>query len=209
MISRIVGTLEALEGLEATVRPEPGGVSHQVLIPAYATDGLRDFIGGSITLHTIEYLEPQGPGGTMIPRLIGFSSARDRRFFELLTSRVEGVGNRKALRSLAHPPGAIARAIAGGDTAWLRQLPEIGAKTAERMIVELRDKVAPFLAGLEPALEPKRVEPRDDDPAAEAVAALQALGETRPDAERMVAKALRRDPKPATPEAIVQAAYAS
>lgn len=208
MISRLVGTLEALEGLEAIVRPEPGGVSHQVLIPAYATDALRDRVGGPVTLHTIEYLEPQGPGGTLIPRLIGFESSRDRRFFELLTSRVEGVGNRKALRSLAHPPGAIARAIASGDTAWLRELPEVGAKTAERMIVELRDRVAPFLAGVDPAVEPKPVAARDGDPAAEAVAALLALGETRPDAERMVAKALRRDPKLATPEAIVQAAYA-
>lgn len=208
MISRISGTLEALDGLEATIRPEPGGVSYQVFLPAYSTDVLRDSIGKNLTLHTIQYVEQQGPSGAMTPRLIGFASVRDRRFFELLTANVEGVGNRKALRALVHPPAAIARAVASSDAAWLQQLPEIGKKTAERMIVELRDRVAPFLIGDAASIEPKGPPLRDDDPASEAIGALTALGETRADAERMVHKALRRNPKLATPDAIVQAAYA-
>ncbi len=208
MITRISGTLEGLEGLEATIRPEPGGVSYQVLVPAFAADTLHELVGKPVTLHTIQYLEPQGPGGAMVPRLVGFAGARDRRFFELLTGNVEGIGNRKALRALVQTPGAIARAIAGGDAAWLQQLPEIGKKTAERMIVELRDKVGAFLVGDDFGIEPKGARPiRADDPAAGAIGALIALGETRADAERMVQKALRKDPKLATPDAIVQAAY--
>jgi hypothetical protein len=49
---------------------------------------------------------------------------------------------------------------------------------------------------------------RDDDPASQAIGALVALGETRPDAERMVQKALRKNPKLASADSIVQAAYA-
>lgn len=208
MISRLTGLLEALEGLEAVVRPEPGGVSYQVLVPAFATDGLREQVGKSVTLHTIQYFEPQGPGGALVPRLIGFASIRDRRFFELLTGQVEGIGNRKALRSLVHAPAAIARAIAGNDTAWLQQLPEVGRKTAEKICLELRDKVAPFLAGSEAAgIEPKGAALREDDATGAAVRALVALGEQRPDAERMVRKALSKNPKLKTPDAIVQAAY--
>ncbi len=207
MITRISGTLEGLEGLEAIIRPEPGGISYQVLVPAFATDGLRDDVGKSVTLHTIQYFEPQGPGGALVPRLIGFTSVRDRRFFEMLTGSVEGVGNRKGLRALVHAPASIARAIAQGDAAWLQQLPEIGKKTAERMIVELKDKVGPFLLGDDFAIEPKGKAIRADDPATEAIRALVALGETRTDAERMVQKALRKDPKLGTADAIVQAAY--
>ncbi len=210
MITRISGTLESLEGLEAIIRPEPGGVWYQVLVPAFATDSLREHVGRPTTLHTIQYFEAQGPGGTLIPRLIGFTSVRDRRFFEALTGNVEGVGNRKALRALVHPPAAIARAIATADIAWLKQLPEIGKKTAERMVVELKDKVAPFLLGDDFGTEPKvGARPaRDDDPPSQAIGALVALGETRPDAERMVQKAMRKNPKLATADSIVQAAYA-
>lgn len=209
MISRLTGLLEALEGLEAVVRPEPGGVSYQVLVPAFATDGLRDQVGKPVTLHTIQYFEPQGPGGALVPRLVGFLSIRDRRFFELLTSQVEGIGNRKALRSLVHPPAAIARAVANNDTAWLQQLPEVGRKTAEKICLELRDKVGPFLSGTDaPGIEPKAPPLPEDDATGAAVRALVALGEMRPDAERMVRKALSRNPKLKTADAIVQAAYA-
>lgn len=209
MITRIIGTLESIEGLEATLRPEPGGVSYQVLVPAFAADGLRESVGKVITLHTIQYFEAQGPGGTLIPRLVGFTSVRDRRFFELLTGNVEGIGNRKALRALVHPPAAIARAISSGDASWLHELPEIGKKTAERMIVELKDRVGPFLLGEDFGVEPKGAArpAREDDPATEAIGALVALGETRADAERMVQKALRKNPKLGSADAIVQAAY--
>jgi Holliday junction DNA helicase RuvA len=140
----------------------------------------------------------------MIPRLVGFLSAQERRFFELLTS-VDGMGNRKALRALAQDPALIARAIAGGDTPWLTRLPEIGKKTAEKVILELKDKVTGFLtaeevAGLDAAATTV------PGPAAAAISALVALGESRPDAERLVRTALARKPGLGTPDEIVAAA---
>jgi Holliday junction resolvasome RuvABC DNA-binding subunit len=90
MITRISGTLEALEGIEAVIRPEGSGLSHQVLLPAYLAERLGGQVGRPINLFTLEYLEGQGQGSSYIPRLIGFSSAQERRFFDLLTS-VDGL----------------------------------------------------------------------------------------------------------------------
>jgi Holliday junction DNA helicase RuvA len=206
MITRLAGMLEAVEGIEATVRLE-GGVWRQVLVPVYLADGLRERIGSAVTLHTLEYLESQGQGSSYIPRLIGFGSAQERRFFELLTG-VDGFGNKKALRALAHEPALIARAIVGNDAAWLTQLPEIGKKTAEKVILELKGKVQPFLTaseirGLD---DGARGEPEPVGAAGEAIAALVALGETRTDAERKVRHAASRDRALATADQLVAAA---
>ena len=62
----------------------------------------------------LHYLEGQANGAVFRPRLVGFTSDRDRRFFELLTS-VKGIGYRKALRALAMPIATIARAVAEKD----------------------------------------------------------------------------------------------
>ncbi|MEX2218953.1 MAG: Holliday junction branch migration protein RuvA [Phycisphaerales bacterium] len=207
MITRLAGMLESVEGLEATIRLE-GGLWRQVLLPAYLAETLRQEAGKPITLHTLEYLESQGQGSTYIPRLIGFASPQERRFFELLTG-VDGFGNRKALRALAHQPALIARAIAGSDAAWLTQLPEIGKKTAEKVILELKGRIAPFLTaaevqGLDAAAAPPPEEVRG--PAAEAIAALVALGETRTDAERRVRLAIARGRALATADQLVAAA---
>lgn len=212
MISRISGLLESIDGLEATI--VMGDTARQVLVPAYEAQRLAARIGERITLHTIEYFESQGQGSSYIPRLIGFASAADRRFFELFTT-LDGFGNRRALRAMAEEPSLIARAILGGDSAWLTRLPEIGKKTAEKVILELKGKVQPFLtaeeiSGLDSAAAP-RAGAGSTEVAAQAVAALITLGETRADAERMVRHACARSPDLAGPganvEDIITAAY--
>jgi Holliday junction DNA helicase RuvA len=207
MITRISGVLESLEGLEAVVRVE-GGLWYQVLVPAYEVERLRARIGGGITLHTVHYLESQGQGASYVPRLVGFASAQDRRFFELLVANVEGFGPRKALRALAQDPAQIARAILGADAAWLSKLPEIGKKTAEKVILELKGKVAPFLTADEVrGLEAATVgDLPASTPMEEAMAALMALGETRGDAERKVKVAVMRNRELKTTDAILAAA---
>ncbi len=59
-----------------------------------------------ITLTTFQYLESQGQGSSVIPRLVGFQSTAEREFFELFTT-VKGIGNRRALRAMAEDPGVI------------------------------------------------------------------------------------------------------
>jgi holliday junction DNA helicase RuvA len=207
MISRLEGTLEAVDGLEATVRPAGLGIWYQVLIPAFESERLGSRIRQAITLHTIEYLEGQGVGSSFIPRLIGFTTEQDRRFFNLLTS-VDGFGNKKALRAMAEQPAAISRAILEADAAWLTKLPEVGKKSAEKVILELKSKVGSFLSadevrGLDMAAGSMPV----SGPVEEAIAALIQLGEGRSDAEGMVRKALTRNKGLKTADQIVAAAY--
>jgi Holliday junction DNA helicase RuvA len=210
MITRISGVLESVDGLEAIVRPGAGdgGLVYQVLVPAYESERLKAQTGRQVTLHTVHYLEGQGQGTSFVPRLVGFTSVLDRRFYELLVANVEGFGPRKALRALAQEPAQIARAILGADAAWLSKLPEIGKKTAEKVILELKSKVGPFLTadevrGLESAAAG---EMPANTPMEEAMAALVALGETRADAERKVRMAVSRNRALKTTDAILAAA---
>ncbi len=194
MICRISGLLEGVNGIGATIAAPAGDVAREVLLPAYLAARWEHGGRREVTLHTLEYLEAQGQGTSFIPRLVGFESARDRAFFQLLTT-VKGIGNRKALRAMAAEPGAIARAIVGKDTKALTKLPEVGKRLAETIIAELSGKVEGYLAPGEVAeLEAGSTPPAGGRPAGaeEAVDALMALGEQRTEAERLVDKALAR-----------------
>lgn len=199
--------LEGVEGLEATVRPEGLGIWYQVLVPAYEAARLGGRVGKPITLFTLEYYEGQGVGSSLIPRMIGFTTVQDRKFFDLLTS-VDGFGNKKALRAMAQEPAEIARAIMSADAAWLTKLPEVGKKSAEKVILELKTKVDSFLTAEEVrGLEAAAVGAPVSKPAEEAIAAIVSLGETRSEAERMVRSAMTRKKGLKTTDEIVAAAY--
>ncbi|NBX37062.1 MAG: hypothetical protein EBR10_07555 [Planctomycetes bacterium] len=138
MISRIEGTLERVGDDHALVAV--GALAYEVSIPAADVQRLQDRLGETVLLHTLHYLESQGQGASFWPRLIGFQSEADRDFFELVTS-VKGIGVRRALRALTIPFPRVAEAIVRKDLGTLVALPEIGRKTAETMVLELRDKV--------------------------------------------------------------------
>ncbi len=141
MITRIDGILERAG--EGTVHVRVGEVTYELLVPACDEAQWMSSVGSAVSLHTLHYLESQGQGASFWPRLIGFRESQDRDFFDLFTS-VKGIGMRRALRSIAIPPARIAEAIVVKDTALLMSLPEIGKKTAETMVLELRDKVTSF-----------------------------------------------------------------
>lgn len=141
MITRINGILE--QAGEGTVHVRVGDVVYELLVPACDEAEWMSSVGSGVSLHTLHYLESQGQGASFWPRLIGFREQGDRDFFDLFTS-VKGIGMRRALRSIAIPPARIAEAIVVRDTALLMSLPEIGKKTAETMVLELRDKVTSF-----------------------------------------------------------------
>jgi Holliday junction DNA helicase RuvA len=203
MISSVIGTLVSLEGGLAVLKPAgPLGeaATLEILLPAYLTERLMTRVGEQVVLATFLYLEGQGQGTSFEPRLLGFATADERCFFDLFTT-VKGIGNRKALRAMARPPAEIAGAIVRGDAKALTQLPEIGKKLAETMILELKDKVAAYAsaASLAPgaggASIPGRrpaamVEPALTGPAGDAVEALIRLGEQRLEAERRVMRAI-------------------
>ncbi|TVQ32862.1 MAG: hypothetical protein EA376_04235 [Phycisphaeraceae bacterium] len=208
MIVRVTGVLERVDGNAAVVAIEAAGVAHEVLLPRFLAEKLTSDTGAPITLHTIELLEAHNQGASFTPRLIGFATAGDRRFFELFTT-VKGIGTRKALRAMAAPIPEIAGAIARRDTSALQKLPEIGKRMAETIVAELSGKVDAFLGSAESQV----VEPKTGaaaSPAGEqAISALVRLGESRADAERMVQRALASGADPQTPDAILAAAYAT
>lgn len=214
MICRVTGTLERVEGLAATVALS-GGVAYEILLPAYLAQLLSDKVGSPVTLVTFHYLESEGQGSAYLPRLVGFMSRRELEFFELFTT-VKGIGYRRALRALAAPPAFLARAIAAKDPRPLTEMPEIGKRLAETIIVELYGKVEGYLSeeeltGLDAAaagVAMPRTSVTD-----QVIDALVALGETRAEAQRQVAlvfdAARRSGTPPANAEALIELVYAA
>ena len=200
MIARISGRLEEVRGPAAVV-DVGSGLWYEVLVPACDIERLRRRVGQDVVLHTLHYLEGDLSRGAAIPRLLGFLSEQDRRFFQVFTT-VKGVGARKALRALARPVAEVAAAIQARDAKLLITLPEIGRRTADTIIAELNGKVDEF-AGEIPAESAEAL----SGPAGEAVAVLVQLGERRADALTLVERVLAVAPDLATPEEIIQQVY--
>jgi Holliday junction DNA helicase RuvA len=154
-------------------------------------------------------MESHNNGAAFIPRLIGFASPHDRAFFELFTT-VKGIGNRKALRALQLPFGAVAAAIADKDLDLLKSLPEIGKRTAETIVAELNGKVDRFVTGRSTSVGLDGVEPKDAARTAlirDATAVLTQLGEQRLTARHLVDRALAADSTITNAETLVAAAF--
>ena len=142
MITRIHGKLVRLEDDFCVLEVDP--FEYQILIPEFTRRQLQMQTGSVIGLHTLHYLEGNAAqGGRLTPRLIGFNSEVEREFFELFCS-VDGVGVKKALRSMVRPVQDVARAIEQQDVNSLKTMPGIGPATSERIIAKLRRKMAKF-----------------------------------------------------------------
>lgn len=138
MIASVRGTVLAVR-LDAAV-VEVGGTGYLVQATPATLAGLR--VGHEATLHT-----------TMVVRedsltLFGFADDDEREVFEVLQT-VSGVGPRLALAMLAvHSPDGLRRAVAAEDLAALKRVPGIGHKGAQRIVLELADRLgAPSPAG--------------------------------------------------------------
>ena len=223
MINRIEGILESLEETAALV--VVGEIAYEIAVPAADIPELYSRIGSRMTFHTLHYLESQGQGSSFWPKLIGFQSSKDRAFFELITT-VKGIGVRRALRALTIPFARVAEAIVMKDLALLMSLPEIGRKTAETMVLELRDKMDSYAKAASANStsksptrkgEPKSVvaSPANATGTLNASAMMDAmnvlvqLGESRIDARALIDLALEREPDLTTANTLVSAALAS
>jgi len=121
--------------------------------------------------------------------LFAFSTREERRLFQHLTS-VTGIGPRLAMTLLsAARPDAIRRAVIDGDSDRLQSIPRIGSKIAERIVLELKKKLADEAPEYETVGAGKSAE------VIEAVNALCSLGFTRNEAEKAVDGAMKRGAK--------------
>src|SRR5258708_38355414 len=176
MISHLRGTL--LEKHPNRVVVDTHGVGYEVIIPVSAFSSLPE-LGGEVRLHIYTHVREDALA------LFGFVSPADKVVFEKLIS-VSGIGPKLAITVLSGLAAEdLAAAIRAGSIEQLVRIPGVGKKTAERMILELRDKLD--LMG--PPSRPP--EPKSSFSATEedVISALANLDASRAAAEAAVAKA--------------------
>lgn len=133
MIAHLTGTI--IQKTDKSLIISVGGVGYQVFV---STDILSrsPAIGETIELSTYMSVRENAMD------LFGFETIDEKHFFELLLS-VSGIGPRSALSILSIAPmTTIKKAIGSGDTSYLTKVSGIGRKTAEKIVVELRDKLS-------------------------------------------------------------------
>lgn len=166
MITFLNGTL--VEALPTQVTVDVNGVGYQVLIPLSSYDKLpKPGAAVKILTHLAVREDAQV--------LYGFMTAAERELFRMLIDTVSGIGPKIALNVLSGMnPVAFRGAVARGDVKALSQISGVGRKTAERIVVELKDKIGPAGAWEESSAQ-RSLSPQDQK-ASDAVLALMALG---------------------------------
>jgi Holliday junction DNA helicase RuvA len=178
---------------------ESAGVGYEVNVPVTTAERLPK-LGAEVFLLIHHVFREDGQA------LYGFAVAEEREFFKLLVEKVSGVGPKMALNILSRLSLPILRdAIIRGDVGLLSQCPGIGKKTAERLVMELKDKVgleapgAVTMAAVAAAVAAPT-------PASDAVSALVALGFKPVDADKGVRAAIAKLGPGATADQLVRAA---
>jgi Holliday junction DNA helicase RuvA len=183
MIGRLTGRIA--ECAPGAVLIDVGGVGYSLQIPLSTYYELAARSNGTVSLHVHTHVREDA----LV--LFGFSTAAERGAFERLV-QISGVGPRLALAVLSGiGVEELERAVLDGDRDRLQRIPGIGRKTAERILLELRDRLE---------REVRKGRPSDDPPAAghedpagairhDALSALENLGYTRAAARKAVERA--------------------
>jgi len=175
MIAHLRGKLLAKHPNQVIV--ETGGVGYEVTISVPTFSGLPP-VGSDVALHTYTQVRED------VLALYGFLHPAEKRLFEKLIM-VSGIGPRLAITILSGMAAdELAAAIRGNDLARLTRIPGVGKKTAERMVLELRDKLPASVAAA--AITPSLSELEND-----VVSALENLGYQRAAAEKALQAAAK------------------
>ena len=165
----------------------PGGVAYELLV-SNATLAKLGRQGETVTVYSRLAVAQDDV------RLFGFYSKEEKAMFENLTS-VGGVGGKLALQILSSVDvSTLAIAIVGGDAATLSKVKGIGKKTAERIILELREQVSSSATAIAPA-DIMPTSAVGDATAQDAIAALVSLGISKTEAYTAVAAAMKKTDK--------------
>lgn len=177
MIGRISGTLIRKQPPEILV--DVSGVGYELQVPMSTLFQLPA-LGETVTLVTHHAVREDAQ------TLYGFVGERDRELFRQLI-KVSGVGPKLALTILSGMDGdSFARAVRAGDLSSLVALPGVGKKTAERLLIEMRDKLADWLDQSGAATQATASAPPQNK-LQDAEGALVALGYKPAEAARLVA----------------------
>lgn len=182
MIALLRGTL--LEKSPSRLIVDAGGVGYDVVVPL-STFYVVGEAGGTVTLRIHTHVREE------VIALYGFATKLEQELFERLIS-ISGVGPKLALAVLSGiEPAELIRAIRTQDVARLTSIPGVGRKTAERIGLELKDRLPASLQAAEPAAAVAApADQRRDD----LLSALVNLGYHRPVAEKTVSKVLEAAP---------------
>jgi Holliday junction DNA helicase RuvA len=186
VIAYIKGALTQLTSLFAVI--ESGGIGYKILIPANLFAKLPA-LQEEVLLYTAFVIRENSQ------TLYGFLNSEDRELFEALMN-VTGVGPKMALNIIGHLSGReLQRAIHNHEIATISKVPGIGKKTAERLMIEMRDKI-PAILLLDP--EEHAVYPSTDPHAQkikDAMSALINLGYNQLIAQQAIKKCLKELPE--------------
>lgn len=184
-----------------------GGIGYEVHIPLTTSEKLPA-LGKEIKLYTQAVYREDAQ------TLYGFSDRESRDFFRMIVDKVSGIGPKIALNllgSLSLP--TLKTSIASGDVGMLSKAQGLGKKTAERIVVELKDKVLPKGTTIESApvssagaMEDASGEFNDLGPYQDALSALLTLGYKATEADQAVRKAADALGKGATTEELIRKA---
>ena len=186
MIAHLSGTLLAKHAPTSVV-VDVGGVGYDVTIPVTTFYDLGE-AGDAVRLHIYTHVREEAL------QLFGFRTLRERELFTLLIS-VSGIGPKSAVAMLSGMSAdEIVTAIRQNNYARLTSIPGVGRKTAERLVIELRDKMA-ALSG--PALDEQTeagatgAAQSEDALREDTLAALLQLGFPKPAAEKAVTNSIQ------------------
>lgn len=176
MISRLTGLVASDEG-DGTLVVDVGGVGYEVLSPLGTAGRLRATTPeGPLTLHVHTHVREDAF------QLFGFATPTDREVFRLLLA-VSGIGPKIALAVLSSLPGGeLGLVIARKELARLTAISGVGKKTAERLLLELRDKLP--VVDSASAVSPARGKPAEQGTRALLVGALTSMGYKPAEADR-------------------------
>ena len=174
MYDRLTGSV--IERSLTQVVLDVNGIGYALTVPISTSNSLPP--SGNVTLLTHLYVREDQL------RLFGFATRAERRLFRMLIG-VSGIGPSIALAILSGSSvGAFRSAVESGDCASLSQIKGIGRKTAERIIVDLREQIKTI------EIDGEQVLSEHDQMSLDASRALQSLGYSRSAAEKAVRKAL-------------------
>lgn len=177
MIAYVKGKLDTKTNTFVVIDVQ--GIGYRVFMPAKSIDSLGE-VGQVVKVYTHYYVREDNIS------LYGFSSNEELRMFELLIS-VSGVGAKSAITMLSEiNPSSFALAVITDDVSKLVKIPGVGKKTAARIILELKDKLKTE-DSIEQTEEVSTAIEKDNN-AVEAIAALQVLGYTRKEIEKVFEK---------------------
>ncbi len=178
MIAQLAGRLLRKRPQEVVL--DVGGVGYRVAIPLSTFYRLGE-PGSEVTLLTHTHVRED------VLALFGFLTTAEQALFERLIA-VSGVGPKLAISILSGiETSDLVTALKAGDVARLTRIPGVGKKTAERLVLELKDKMQDLAAAEADAATPEPHGAKED-----LVSALVHLGYSRPEAERGVSQALKQ-----------------